>query len=118
MSCNNNPVGVFDSGVGGISVLAELTKVLPNEDFLYFGDSKNAPYGTKTEDEVLHLSEFCVKTLIDMGAKAIVIACNTATSAAAEALRKKYKEKLLEIEKKLMLYVPKEKHNVFTDKKF
>ncbi len=92
MSYNNNPIGVFDSGVGGISVLAELTEVLPNEDFLYFGDSKNAPYGTKTSEDVLNLSEVCTKKLIDMGAKAIVIACNTATSAAAEYLRNNYKE--------------------------
>ena len=92
MRKNNNPIGVFDSGVGGISVLAELTEVLPKENFLYFGDSKNAPYGTKTVDEVLKLSEDCTKKLINMGAKAIVIACNTATSAAAEFLRSKYRD--------------------------
>lgn len=90
MDYNQNPIGVFDSGVGGISVLAELTEVLPNEDFIYYGDSKNAPYGTKTTEEVIKLSENCVITLMDMGVKAIVIACNTATSAAAGMLREKY----------------------------
>lgn len=91
MQYNTNPIGVFDSGVGGISVLAELSSVMPNENFIYFGDSKNAPYGTKTTEEILKLSEGCVKNLIDMGVKAIVIACNTATSVAAEYLRQKYK---------------------------
>ncbi len=91
MTYNKAPIGVFDSGVGGISVLAELHSVLPNEDFIYLGDSKNAPYGTKTADEILELSENCVKKLLDMGAKAIVIACNTATSVSAGVLREKYK---------------------------
>lgn len=91
MSYNKNPIGVFDSGVGGISVLSELIAVMPNEDFLYFGDSQNAPYGTKSDSEVLTLSERCTERLISMNAKAIVIACNTATSIAVRLLREKYK---------------------------
>lgn len=87
---NEQPVGVFDSGVGGISVLREMVALMPNENFIYFGDSKNAPYGTKTKEEVLRLSENNAKMLLEKGAKAIVIACNTATSVAAEVLRKKY----------------------------
>ena len=89
---NKKPVGVFDSGLGGISVLKELTKVLPNEDFIYLGDSYNAPYGTKSIERVTELSENNVKLLLEYGVKAIVIACNTATSAAAEFLREKYKD--------------------------
>ncbi len=85
-----NPIGVFDSGVGGVSVLSELISVMPSEDFLFLGDSKNAPYGTKTDEEVLKLSEACTKKLLDMGAKAIVIACNTATSVSVSYLREKY----------------------------
>lgn len=92
MAFDTRPIGVFDSGVGGISVLAELVSVLPNEDFIYWGDSKNAPYGTREAEEILFLSEECVKKLIEMDAKAVVIACNTATSISAEFLRKKYKE--------------------------
>lgn len=92
MEYNTNPIGVFDSGVGGVSVLSELTSVLENEDFLYFGDSYNAPYGTKTDSEILKLSEACVKKLLKMGAKAIVIACNTATSVCVNFLREKYKD--------------------------
>lgn len=83
-------VGIFDSGMGGISVLYEARKHLPNEDFIYYGDSLNAPYGTKTSEEVIDL---CIKIcdyFLERSVDAIVIACNTATSAAAKVLRKKY----------------------------
>ena len=83
-------VGVFDSGVGGISVLRALVRELPNEDFAYFGDSANAPYGEKSRDQVIRLSRDIVNSLLDEGCKAIVIACNTATSAAAATLRAEY----------------------------
>lgn len=92
MKYDKRPVAVFDSGLGGISVLREMVKLLPNEDYLYFGDTKNAPYGIKTKEEVRKLSEQNVKMLLERGAKAIVIACNTATSAAAASLREKYKQ--------------------------
>ena len=83
-------VGVFDSGVGGISVLRALVAELPHEDFRFFGDSANAPYGEKTEAQVLDLSRSIVEDLVARGAKAIVIACNTATSVAAATLRAAY----------------------------
>lgn len=83
-------IGVFDSGVGGISVLKELYKVLPNENFLYYGDSANTPYGDKTRQQIRARSMQVVEHLMAQGAKAIVIACNTATSAAARALRATY----------------------------
>lgn len=86
----NGYIGVFDSGVGGISVLRRLVEELPNENFVYFGDSANAPYGEKTREQVLRLSRRIVDGLLDEGAKAIVIACNTATSAAAPELRAAY----------------------------
>lgn len=86
------PIGFFDSGVGGISVLKESLKVLPNEDFVYFGDSINAPYGTKDVNEVKRLTFNAVDFLLDKGVKVVVIACNTATSAAIDALREKYKD--------------------------
>ncbi len=89
---NNNPIAFLDSGVGGISVLNEAIKMLPKENYIYFGDSKNAPYGTRTTAEVRELTERNVEFLLNNGAKAVVIACNTATSAAAEYLRNKYKE--------------------------
>jgi glutamate racemase len=85
-------IGFFDSGVGGISVLNESLIVLPNEDFVYFGDSINAPYGTKDVNEVKKLTFNAVDFLLNKGVKAIVIACNTATSAAIDALRANYKD--------------------------
>ncbi len=87
---SNAPIGMFDSGVGGISVLREAVLALPHERFLFYGDTLHAPYGTKPKEEVLKLSRNVVKTLLSQGAKAIVIACNTATSAAAAALREEY----------------------------
>ncbi|MBR4235238.1 MAG: glutamate racemase [Clostridia bacterium] len=84
---DNRPVGVFDSGMGGISLLRNLRALLPEEDFVYYGDDANAPYGTKTEGEILALSRADVDFLLRFDVKAIVIACNTATSAAAKTLR-------------------------------
>lgn len=86
------PVAVFDSGLGGISVLRELVRTLPRENYLYFGDSLHAPYGTKTPQEVVDLSLQAADRLLAQGAKALVVACNTATSAAIRTLRKTYPE--------------------------
>lgn len=86
----DSPIGFFDSGVGGLSVLKEAIKLLPRESFIYFGDSKNAPYGTKTVEEIKRLSYAATDFLLSKGVKAIVIACNTATSAAAADLRSTY----------------------------
>ena len=86
------PIGVFDSGVGGISVLRELMRQMPGESFVYYGDSANAPYGARTPEEVRSLTDTHVAQLIEQGAKAVVIACNTATGAAIQYLREKYKE--------------------------
>lgn len=84
------PVAVFDSGVGGISVLRELVHELPQEDFLYLGDSANAPYGDKDTQTVRELTMQAIASLEPSGFKAIVVACNTATSAAIRQLRKRY----------------------------
>ncbi len=83
------PIGVFDSGVGGISVLRELVAQMPNENYIFFGDSKNAPYGTKTLEEVQRLTCADAEYLLSRGVKALVVACNTATSAAIRILREK-----------------------------
>lgn len=87
MEKSNCPIGVFDSGLGGISVLQACARLLPCEDFLYYGDSANAPYGEKPVEEVRRLSADCARRLLDAGCKAIVVACNTATSAAITDLR-------------------------------
>ena len=76
---NNKPIGVFDSGVGGLTVLEELIKILPNENFIYVADQKNCPYGTKQDDELLNILINNVKYFINIDVKAIVIACNTAS---------------------------------------
>ena len=91
LNIKDKPIGFFDSGVGGISVLKAAVKLLPKENYIYFGDSKNAPYGTKKADEVIDLSFKAIDFLISKGVKAAVVACNTATSAAIEQLRAKYK---------------------------
>ncbi|MDF2881167.1 MAG: murI [Clostridiaceae bacterium] len=92
MDLKYKPIGFFDSGVGGLSVLKQAVKLLPNEDYIYFGDSKNAPYGTRSVEEVKKLTFKAVDFLIGKDVKAVVIACNTATSAAIKDLREKYKE--------------------------
>ena len=89
------PIGVFDSGVGGISVLRELVALMPEENYLYFGDSANAPYGEKTTEEVRQLTIRAAQMLFDRGAKALVVACNTATSAAIHILREVYPDKII-----------------------
>jgi len=83
-------IGVFDSGMGGISVLASLITSMPYEKFIYYGDSLHAPYGIKSVEEVINLSISVCDLLISKGVKAIVVACNTATSAAIKVLREKY----------------------------
>lgn len=83
-------IGVFDSGVGGISVLKALVAELPHENFYFFGDSANAPYGEKTDEEVYRLSSRIVENFLERGCKAIIIACNTASAVAAAPLRHRF----------------------------
>jgi glutamate racemase len=84
------PIGVFDSGVGGISVLKHIRAAMPSENLLYVADSKFAPYGNKTPEFIRERADVIARFLIDKGAKALVVACNTATAAAAEYLRSQY----------------------------
>ena len=90
MNRKSDYIAVFDSGVGGISVLRQLVRQMPGERFLYYGDSANAPYGTKTVAQVQELSIAVAEKLIAQGIKALVVACNTATAAAVDLLREKY----------------------------
>ena len=83
-------IAVFDSGVGGISVLRELIKQMPRENYLYFGDSANAPYGNRPTEQVRELTLQAVEKMRPRGIKALVVACNTATSAAVRVLREMY----------------------------
>lgn len=86
----NNPIGIFDSGVGGSSIWQEINKLLPFENTIYLADSKNAPYGNKPAKEITQLSIKNTEKLLSMGCKIIVVACNTATTNAITALREIY----------------------------
>ena len=86
------PIGVFDSGMGGISVLKALVHELPAENFIYFGDSANAPYGIKSQGQICALSLCAVEYLIKKHVKALVVACNTASGAAAGILQSAHPE--------------------------
>jgi glutamate racemase len=89
-STPGQPIGVFDSGVGGLSVLREIRRELPHEDLLYVADSAYAPYGELSVAAIERRAVFITETLLARGAKAIVVACNTATGAAAKVLRDRY----------------------------
>ncbi len=86
---DSRPVGIFDSGMGGISLLRDAVRLLPHENFIYYGDNANAPYGDRSEKEILQLTSNAADFLLDHGVKALVIACNTATSASINILRQK-----------------------------
>ena len=83
-------IGVFDSGVGGLTVAREIMRQLPNETIYYFGDVKNCPYGDRKKEEIIKYTEKAVEFLISKGVKMIVLACNTATAAALDYLHDKY----------------------------
>ncbi|MBQ3465119.1 glutamate racemase [Candidatus Saccharibacteria bacterium] len=85
-------IGIFDSGKGGLSVFEEIKKILPDEEYKYIGDSKNCPYGEKTDEELNRIVKKNVDELKDWGAKVIVIACNTATTRCLNKLREDYPE--------------------------
>ncbi|MDR1583824.1 MAG: glutamate racemase [Prevotellaceae bacterium] len=86
----NCPIGIFDSGVGGLSIWLEIDSLLPEESIVYYADNANCPYGEKTQAEVIEYSEKVTQFLINKGCKIIVIACNTATSLAIDHLRKTF----------------------------
>ena len=85
-------IGVFDSGIGGLTILEKIREVLPNIDYIYYADSKNNPYGEKSEDDLMNITRKIVDYLIDEGCKIIVIACNTATTVCIKKLREMYPE--------------------------
>lgn len=86
----NDAIGIFDSGVGGLTIWNEILKTLPFENTIYISDSANAPYGTKSPQEIIDLSKSSTKKLIEKGVKLVVVACNTATTQAIETLRNEF----------------------------
>ena len=95
---HNQPIGLFDSGVGGTSIWKEVVKLLPHENTIYLADSKNAPYGEKTTEEIIKLSVKNTELLLSKGCKLIIVACNTATTNAIDFLRKNYSVPFIGIE--------------------
>ncbi|MEI6043753.1 MAG: glutamate racemase [Chloroflexota bacterium] len=87
---NKQPIGIFDSGVGGLSVMREIIKLLPYEDLIYYADSANCPYGTRPPEEIRVLAVKVAAFLLEQGAKALVVACNTASTAAVAHLRQRW----------------------------
>ncbi|WP_396196457.1 glutamate racemase [Flavobacterium sp.] len=95
---STDPIGLFDSGIGGTSIWKEVRALLPNENTIYLADSKNAPYGLKSKEEIIFLSEKNTEILLEQNCKLIVVACNTATTNAIKELRAKYKVPFIGIE--------------------
>ena len=95
---NKNPIGLFDSGIGGTSIWRAIHELMPNENTIYLADSKNAPYGQKTKEEIIALCEKNTELLLEMNCKMIVVACNTATTNAIKELRAKYDVPFIGIE--------------------
>ena len=88
---DNRPIGMFDSGVGGLTVYKEIKKLFPNESIIYLGDTKRFPYGSKTKENIIDISKECIEFLISKNVKLIIIACGTATSQALDTLKEIYK---------------------------
>lgn len=107
---NNKAIGVFDSGVGGLTVLAEIRKTLPNENIIYLGDTKNFPYGSRSKEEIIEFATQNVETLIKKQVKVIVIACGTATSQALDVLKENFDIPIIGIIKPTVEYIENQKY--------
>lgn len=95
---SNNPIGIFDSGVGGLTIYQEIHRLMPNENIIYLADSKNAPYGEKTKEEIIDISVKNTEFLLSRGCKLIVVACNTASTNAVKYLREHYKVSFIRVQ--------------------
>ncbi len=87
---NNQPIGLFDSGLGGLTVLSELKRIMPNENYIYFGDTARVPYGSKSKETIIEYSRQIIKFLISKNVKLIIIACGTASSLAFDTVKKEF----------------------------
>lgn len=92
---DNRKIGILDSGIGGITVLKEIIKLLPNEDYIYYSDSVHNPYGEKTKEQIITYVDEIINFFIKQHCKAVVFACNTATALAIEEMRNKYKDLII-----------------------
>lgn len=107
---NNKAIGVFDSGVGGLTVLSEIRKRLPNENIIYLGDTKNFPYGNRSREEIIKFATQNVERLIEKQVKIIVIACGTVTSQAIDMLKEKFEIPIIGIIEPTVEYIEKQKY--------
>ena len=89
---DNRPIGIFDSGLGGLTVVKAVKELLPNESIIYFGDTARLPYGVKSQSLVRQFSKEIIKFLLEKNAKAIIVACNTATAMALNSLKNEFKD--------------------------
>ena len=94
---SSSPIGVFDSGLGGLTVLKSLEDILPNESYIYFGDTAHVPYGTKSDNMIIKYSEKILDFFSKHNTKAVVIACNTASAVAYDVLQKEYSIPLFDV---------------------
>ncbi len=107
---NNCPIGIFDSGVGGLSVFAELIKLLPEENYIYFGDTKNCPYGNKTKEQLIDITKSILEFFRTKNVKAVVMACNTTSAAAYEAIKTNYNFKIYPIVQTVSGYIARKNY--------
>ena len=105
------PIGVFDSGVGGLTVLEEMKKAMPNEKFIYLADTKNFPYGEKSKEEIINFTRNNIKELLEKNVKMVVIACGTATSQALDIVKKEFKIPIIGIIEPTVEYISEKKLN-------
>lgn len=106
---DNRPIGMFDSGVGGMTVFKELKKVLPNEDIIYIGDTASFPYGSKSKETIIDLTKRRIEQLIQKNVKLVVIACGTATSQALEDVKERFDVPVIGIIEPTVRYLKKKK---------
>ena len=107
---NEKAIGIFDSGVGGLTVFEEIRKELPKENIIYLGDTKNFPYGNKSKEKIIEFAIKNTEMLINMGAKIIVIACGTATSQAIDVVKEKFDIPVIGIIEPTVEYIKEQKY--------
>ncbi len=108
----NEKIGIFDSGVGGLTVLYQLLKYLPNEEYVYFGDTARVPYGTKSKETIMNFSRQNINFLLSKGVKAIVVACNSASSNGIDIIRKEYNLPIFDVINPTVKNISKEITNI------
>lgn len=107
---NDSPIGIFDSGVGGLSVFAELVKLLPNENYIYFGDTINLPYGNKTKEQLIDITGKIFDFFESKNVKAVIMACNTTSAVTYDTLRTKYNFKIYPVVQSVAKCIANENH--------